>query len=169
MLQINQRAPDFSLPDLGGTTHSLREYLSHVVLINFWSAECPHAARVDGELAADLSVWGSQVILLLIASNINEDPESLRRVAAQRGLPIVLYDAKGTVADLYAALTTPHFFLIDGDGLLRYQGAYDDVTFRQRTARHIYLRQAVQAVLESRNPDPAETAAYGCSIVRYSL
>jgi hypothetical protein len=109
------------------------------------------------------------VLLWTVASNANESIELLQRVAEQRGLPLVLTDAQHLVADLFGAQTTPHFFVIDGQGILRYQGALDDVTFRQREARRFYLLEAVEALLEGRLPDPAETLAYGCSIVRHSL
>jgi hypothetical protein len=65
---------------------------------------------------------------------------------------------------MYGAKATPHFFVIDGDGLLRYSGAFDDVTFRQRTPTHTYLKDAVEAVLRGEAPNPAQTPAYGCAI-----
>jgi hypothetical protein len=77
-----------------------------------------------------------------------------------------LHDSQGLVAE-HGAQTTPHLFLIDPGGFLRYQGAFDDVTFRQRTPTQAYLYQAVEALLAGRLPDPAETPAYGCAIVRY--
>ena len=48
-----------------------------------------------------------------------------------------------------------------------YRGAFDDVTFRQRAATRSYLKDAVEALLAGRNPDLAETAPYGCTIVRH--
>ena len=165
---INAPAPDFELPDLSGQPHTLQDFRGQVVLLNFWSAECPHAARVDGELLNDLRRWGSRVAMISSASNVNEPTELISRVANERNLPLVLHDTQGKVADLYAAQTTPHLFLIDQSGILRYQGAYDDVTFRQRTPTRFYLRQAVQALLSGQMPDPAETPPYGCAIVRHA-
>jgi hypothetical protein len=40
------------------------------------------------------------------------------------------------------------------------------VTFRRRQATRFYLREAVEALFEGRLPEPAETTAYGCAIVR---
>ena len=71
-------------------------------------------------------------------------------------------------SDLYAAVTTPHPYVLDQDGILRYQGALDDVTFRQRTPTRFYLRQAVEAVLAGHAPEPAQTSPYGCTIVRFT-
>ncbi len=167
-LQTNQPAPDFALPDLDGNTHRLSDYRGHIVIINFWSAECPHAARTDEALRPWLEAWGGEVILLPIAANANEPPEMLRRVAEARGLPFVLHDEQRKVADLYGALTTPHVFLVDREGILRYQGAFDDVTFRQPQPKRLYIKEAVEALLTGRLPEVDSTPAYGCTIVRYT-
>ena len=70
--------------------------------------------------------------------------------------------------DLYGSLTTPHIFVIDREGKLRYQGAFDDVTFRQREPTRFYLKDALDALLAGRQPEPAQTTPYGCSIVRHT-
>jgi hypothetical protein len=57
-------------------------------------------------------------------------------------------------------------FVVDRDGILRYRGAVDDITFRQRQATRFFLREAVEALLAGRQPDVGETPAYGCAIVR---
>ncbi len=166
---INQPAPKFSLPDLQGKLHPLHAALGQIVILNFWSAECPHAARVDAELTGYLQSWGPGAMLLSIASNTNEPLDLLDQVAALRGLPVVLLDAEEKIADLYGALTTPHLFVIDVKGILRYQGAFDDVTFRQRTPTRHFLRDAVESLIAGALPSPAETQPYGCAIVRYPL
>jgi peroxiredoxin len=168
LISNGQSAPDFTLPGLDGSHHSLKDYRGHVVVLNFWSAECPHAQRSDQELTSYLESWGEKVALLCIASNANEPPDLLSQVAAERRLPVVLHDPHQQVADLYGAVTTPHVFVIDQGGILRYQGAFDDVTFRQRTPSQHYLRQAVEAVLSGQKPNPQETSSYGCAIVRYA-
>jgi peroxiredoxin len=167
MLAVDQPAPGFRLPDLKAQMHTLRDYLGQVVVLNFWSAECPHVARTDALLATYNQAWGARVTLISIASNFNESSEQVSGIATQRGLPLVLLDRGSVVADLYFALTTPHLYVIDESGVLRYQGAFDDVTFRQRTAAHDYLYEAVEAVLAGARPQPAETPAYGCAIVRF--
>jgi hypothetical protein len=62
----------------------------------------------------------------------------------------------------------PHFYIIDPKGVLRYQGAFDDVTFRQRVSRQAYLEKALEAVLAGGRPDPDQTPPYGCTLVRYA-
>jgi hypothetical protein len=115
---------------------------------------------------ACLVQWGGDVTLLSIASNRNESARELEVAATARRLPTVLLDAQHSVADLYEAVTTPHAFVIDREGILRYRGAVDDVTFRHRKATRFYLEEAVEAMLDGRLPEVPETTAYGCAIVR---
>jgi hypothetical protein len=109
-----------------------------------------------------------QVALLPIASNENEPEEQLREAARQRGLPLVLRDPGGRAAALYDARTTPHAFVLDPTGILRYQGAVDDVTFRHRTPSRWYVEEAVEALLEGRLPIVQDAPPYGCAIVRHT-
>ena len=160
-------APLFNLPDLAGNIHSLSDYLGQITILNFWSAECSWSARRDAELIPLLDKWGQRVTLLPIASNANESYVLISQAVQDRGLPIVLLDRDQSVADLYSAQTTPHFFVIDPSGILRYQGAFDDITFRQRTATCHFLVDAVMALQAERLPDPPSTLPYGCTIVRY--
>ena len=51
----------------------------------------------------------------------------------------VLFDSDGTVGRTYDAKTTPHMFIIDENGRLKYQGAIDDAGgrgfYEQRSSR----------------------------------
>jgi hypothetical protein len=91
----------------------------------------------------------------------------LAAAARRRKVPFVLRDADGSVADRYGAQTTPHVFLINRQGILRYRGAVDDVSFRQREPTRFYLREAVEALLAGRLPEVADVQPFGCTIVRY--
>ncbi len=165
-MQLNQQAPDFELPDLQGIPHQLSDYRGKITIINFWSAECPHSERTDRSLQARSVQWSADVEMLFIAANHNESLEMLEEAARTRGLPTILIDAEHIVADLYQAQTTPHVFVLDRAGILRYRGAVDDVTFRQRKVTRFLLEEAVEALLDGRLPELAETSAYGCTIVR---
>ena len=103
----------FSLPDLEGTPHALSDYRGRVVVVNFWSAECPWAERADTQLKQWLAGWGDRVVLLTVASNVNETLELIAEAARQRGLAPVLLDSGCRVADAWGAQTTPHVFVVD--------------------------------------------------------
>ena len=165
-LQINQEAPDFTLLDLEGKIYSLRDYQGQIVIMNFWSAECPWSQRSDAQIIDYLASWKTGVQYLPIASNANENRELIESVVKIRQLPLMLHDPEQQVADLYGASTTPHLFAIDAEGFLRYQGAFNDVTFRQPEPTIPYLYQAVEALRSDSSPETAETPPYGCTIVR---
>ncbi len=165
-MEINHPAPDFELPDLNGKLHRLSDYRGRIVIVNFWSCECPHSERTDKAIMAMLVQWCDDVTMLSIASNRSENVEAVKNAADARRLPTVLMDAQCFVADLLEAQTTPHVYLIDREGILRYQGAMDDVTFRKRTPSRFFLDEAVESLLEGHLPALTESPAYGCTIVR---
>ncbi len=165
-MQLQQPAPDFELPDLHGSLHKLSAYLGRIIIINFWSAECPHSERTDRLMPELLAQWGEEVIVLPIASNRNESVPMVAEVAKARHVPTILIDVTQAVADLYEAISTPHVFVIDPQGILRYRGAVDNVKFRQPKATRFYLQEVIGALLDGREPDLQETLAYGCAIVR---
>ena len=167
-LELNQPAPEFTLPDLDGRIHMLSDYRGRIVIVNFWSAECPHSERFDTDITTCLAGWGDSVTLLSIASNANEPDGMLTAAALLRKIPVLLRDADQSVADRYGAQTTPHAFVIDRQGILRYRGAVDDVAFRQRVATKFYLKDAVESLLVGQLPDVAEVQPFGCTIVRYA-
>ena len=165
-MQLNQPAPDFELPDLQGIPQTLSGECGKIVIVNFWSAECPHSERTDRYLVDLLEGWQGQVVMFSIAANRSESVPMVAEAAKTRRLPRVLIDAEHIVADIYEAMTTPHAFLVDREGILRYRGAVDNITFRQRQATRFFLPEAVEALLQGCLPEVSETPAYGCVIVR---
>ncbi len=163
-LVLDHPVPSFSLTDLDGRPWSLDHLRGRIVVLYFWSAECAWCQRTDPHVVERAATWGEQVVLLPIASVLEETPEQLRQAAQACGLPLVLHDATQQVAKAYQVQTTPHFFVIDAEGILRYQGAFDDVTFRQRTPTWFYVDEVVRALLAGRAPEIKETLAYGCAL-----
>lgn len=165
-MELHRPAANFELPDLQGKLHRLSDYRGDIIILNFWSAECPHSERTDHYLTDLVAKRNGHVVLLSIAANRNESIQLLEEAAIARRLPIVLIDAAHVTADLYEAQTTPHVFVIDKEGILRYRGAVDDVRFRQKRATRFFLEEALEALLDGRLPELAEVPAYGCTIVR---
>jgi len=165
-MEINDPALDFELPDLTGKLHRLSDHRGKIVIVNFWSCDCPHSERTDRSTMACLVQWGAGVELFSIASNRSESAMDVAEASRARRLPKVLIDSDHRLADLYEAVTTPHSFLIGRDGILRYRGAIDDVKFRQPKATRFFLEEAVESLLEGQLPPLTETPPFGCAIVR---
>jgi len=168
-MDLNQPSPDFELSDLEGRRCRLSDYRGRIVILNFWSCECPHSERTDRNLLALCVQWPDDLVLLPVAANRIETPQALAEAALARHIPRVLTDNQLTVADMFAAKTTPHAYVIDRQGILRYRGAIDDVGLRQRRPTRFYLDEAVEALLYGRLPPVPETQPFGCSIVREAL
>jgi len=113
--------------------------------------------------------WKEDVVLLSIAANRIETVVAVAEAAKNRRLPLVLIDREDIVADLYEAQTTPHVFVIDREGILRYRGRWMTSPFVCRKPTRFYLDEAVEALLDKRLPALAETRAYGCTIVREAV
>lgn len=164
--RVGDAAPDLALPDPDGVIHSLASARGRIVVLNFWSAECEWSARSDPMVIAAVKAAGEKAVLWAIASNPGENPEELRAGAVRAGLPVVLLDWEQRAADAYGAAATPHVFVIDAKGVLRYSGAPDDSTFRQPVPVHTFLKDALLAVLNGVEPPTPRTMARGCAIVR---
>lgn len=164
-MTLGEALPDLALMGIDGRLRRVADARGSVLVLCFWSAECPHSARADRAMAEIARERGGAVQLWPIASNGNESDERIREVARERGLPNVLLDRDQEAARLLAARATPHVFLTDASGVLRYRGAVDDVAIGRRTPTRNFLAEAVAAVLAGREPDPAETAPFGCGLV----
>ncbi len=168
-LAVGKRAPDFTLADaLSGQPVTLSAILGRGVVINFWSVECPWTRYYDDYLIEQAVQWREHgVTLVMVNSNTNETVEQIRDMADAYGMSgPILVDAGGAVAGAYGAQTTPHIFIVDSNGIVVYQGAIDDRSFRQPEPTVNYLNAAVAALLAGEAIHPAETPAYGCTIVR---
>jgi peroxiredoxin len=166
---LSDLAPPFELTGIDGQPYQLSDYAGRIVVLDFWSAQCPWSQHYDAWLAEQAPCWAAQGIhLLAVAANVDEDTALIAAIAAERGLSFpILLDPACHVADAYGAETTPHIFVIDRAGRLAYRGAIDDRSFRQRTATRSYLSDALAALLADRRPEPDEIPPYGCALVRF--
>jgi peroxiredoxin len=161
-------APDIQMTDLNGQPHTLADYAGKVVVLNFWSAECPWSERADKALMPMINTWGEDVVILWIASNASETPQQIEEVSRSRAIAPVILDQEQKLVHLFGAKITPEVFVFDRAGILRYQGGVDNANFRTPEPTRNYLWEAVQSILAGEHPTPAATKAYGCTIVYHS-
>jgi peroxiredoxin len=155
--------------DTSGQPHQLSQYRGSVVVILFWSAECPVSTEYDPYFNQLLDRYADrQVVVLGIDSNVNYGQAEIVQAVDARNVRFpVLRDPDSAIADRFGALTTPHIFIIDPEGCLVYEGGVDDRTFRQREATVNYVDQALNALLAGNTPPIPQTQPYGCTIVRH--
>jgi peroxiredoxin len=165
---LSAPAPDFTLLDQDGTEHRLSQYRGRVVVLEWINPGCPYVqrhyeagtmTRLERELPDEDVVW------LAIDSSNFIVPEASRawRAEHQMAHPI-LQDPAGDVGRRYAARTTPHMFVIDREGTLRYAGAIDDDPRGRSEAPTNHVAQAVRAVLAGEAPPITTTEPYGCTV-----
>jgi len=166
---LGELVNDFALLDSRGERYRLSQLRGRVVVLVFWSAECPVSAEYDAffnELPARYAA--GQVVVLGIDSNVNYGQGEIAEAISARGVRFpILRDGDGDIADRFGALTTPHVYIVDSSGRLVYQGAVDDRTFRQREATVNYVDDALAALVAGTKPSIAQTEPYGCTIVRH--
>ena len=167
-IEIGQQAAQFQLPDTEGESHSPDGNPATVVV--FTCNHCPYAlAWHDRIMEAARDYDGRGVRFLVINSNDadrypRDSLEVMKRRVAQEQWPVpYLHDSSQEVASAYGAKTTPDIFVLDGERRLRYRGA-PDCDYDDPSQNAAWLRGALDAVLEGRAPEPAQTKPVGCSI-----
>jgi peroxiredoxin len=167
-IAIGQQAAHFQLPDTDGESHSPDGNPATVVV--FTCNHCPYAlAWHDRIIEAARDYDGRGVRFLVINSNDadrypRDSLAAMKQRVAQEQWPVpYLHDSRQEVASAYGAKTTPDIFVLDGERRLRYRGAPDS-DYGDPSQNAAWLRGALDAVLEGRAPEPAETKPVGCSI-----
>jgi peroxiredoxin len=167
-LSVGAEAPSFELPDTNGRPHSPDGAPATVVV--FTCNHCPYALAWQDRIAQAARDYADRgVQFLAINSNDAEryprdSYEAMQQRVAAEDWPLpYLHDASQDVARAYGAQKTPDVFVLDSDRRLRYRGAPDS-DYDDPSQDGAWLRQALDAVLEGRDPAPEKTQPVGCSI-----
>jgi len=175
--QIGQPAPDFTALDSKGGSVRLSQYLGKTVVLEWTNADCPYTRKhyTSGNMQStqalaqkDGIVWLTVISSAPGKQGYVNGPAADQLTQSRGAVPTaVLLDPTGTVAREYGAKTTPHMFVIDKTGTLRYMGGIDSIATADAAdipRAEPYLKEAMLAVAQD-NPAPhAVTKPYGCSI-----
>lgn len=121
-------APDFTLVDQFGNSHTLSEYKGKTVFLNFWATWCgpcrmemPYIQKVYEEYGSN----GGDVIILGVANpkteenpnNSDVSQEEVERFLSENGYtyPVVM-DLDGSIFATYGIQAFPTTFMIDKNG-----------------------------------------------------
>jgi peroxiredoxin len=171
-LQPGDPAPAFSLPGTDGRTCSLDGLSDKPVLVIVFSCNhCPYVQAYEDRLVAiqrDYAARGVQVIAVNSNDDVNYPEDGFEQMVARaraKGFNFLyLRDASQAVARAYGATHTPQLFVFDRARSLRYTGKIDDNWQNPKAVTRQYLRDAIDALLNGRNPVEAQTHAIGCTI-----
>jgi peroxiredoxin len=175
--QIGKPAPDFQGTDSKGNPVSLSQYRGKEVVLEWTNADCPYTRKhyTSGNMqgAQALAQKNGVVWLTVISSAPGKQgyvngPAADALTQSRKAQPTaVLLDPTGTIGRLYGAKTTPHMFVIDKDGVLKYMGGIDSIATSDVAdipKAEPYLKEAMLAVAQGAPVSHAVTTPYGCAV-----
>ncbi len=165
-------APDFTLKDPSGQTHSMQDSLTEKgLLIAFICNHCPYVKAIADRLAEDARELIEEGFgVLAVMSNDytrvpTDSPENMARFAKQHGFPFpYLVDEDQSVGKAYGAVCTPDFFGFNARGALQYRGRLDSAAMGDSTGRTRELVEAMRLIAETGEGPREQTPSMGCSI-----
>jgi len=156
------------LTDQAGTEHTLADYRGQIVVLEWVNPRCPfvqrhYQARTMASLVERFPE--DRVQWLAVDSSNFVQPDDSQEWREEHGLTYpILQDPAGDGGRLYGAQTTPHMYVIDPQGTLRYAGAIDDDPRGREDEPTNYVQGAVQALLDGGEPEVTQTEPYGCTV-----
>ncbi len=180
-LALGSPAPDFNLPGVDGRNHALKDFAQAKILVLIFTCNhCPTAQYYEErikQLVTDYQAKG--VALVAIMPN---DPGSVRldelgwtdlsdslaemkiRAQFKRYNFPYLYDGDSeAVSRAYGPVVTPHAFIFDAERKLRFAGSIDD-SEREQFVKVRHVRNALDALLDGKEPPVTKTKVVGCSV-----
>lgn len=169
-LGVGHRLEPMTLADIHGKPVTLEAGQDHkALLLVCFSADCPLSAKFAPELARlEKDCAAQQVRMILVDPIKDETTGAIQGFLTKNGLtsPAVL-DKEGKVTAALHARTTTESFLIDPGHTVAYRGAINDqygLGYQIDAPRHLYLRDALAAVIKGEAPRVAATSAPGCAL-----
>ncbi len=174
---VGKPAPQFTAVDSNGKSHALADFKGKTVVLEWTNDGCPYVRKHYGsgnmqKLQQEVTAVGG-VWLSIISSAPGKQGyvhgAGANELTTSRGAhpTAVLLDPAGAIGRAYEAQTTPHMFVIDPTGNVRYMGAIDDQPTTDvttiATARN-YVREAFKAVSSGGKVAETATDPYGCSV-----
>jgi len=170
-LAIGAKAPAFSLANaVDGKTYAFKPGDGKISVVFFTCNQCPYAKAFEPRLIEIAKQYASKgVTFYAIDSNdearyAEESLANMKDRALTKGYPYpYLKDNDSSIAHAYGARVTPHVYVIDQKGTLRYRGYVDD-SARPEERKTTGLTDALDAVIANKTVANTETRAFGCTI-----
>jgi len=171
---VGQPAPAFTLADLDGNDVSLADYAGKTVVVEWFNPDCPFVKYAHGPKGplrglADKHAESGVVWLAVNSGAPGKQGHGVERnKKAVEGYAMnhpVLIDESGAVGRAFGAKTTPHMFVVNGEGVLVYAGALDNAPLGN--AKGTFTNHVDAALANLASGSDVETATskpYGCSV-----
>ena len=173
-VEVGKKVQDFTLKDVDGKTHSLSDFKGKTVVLEWTNPNCPFVQRVYGQKimpTLQKEMTGKDVVWLTINSTSPdhgdfESASSLKETYREwnAAFTALLLDPDGKVGKMFHARTTPHMFVITGDGTLAYDGAIDDDPRGSKSEKTNYIKAAFTELNAGKGVSTSVTRPYGCSV-----
>ena len=172
-------APTFELLDSYGENVSLSSFKGNTVVLEWTNHDCPFVAKhykTGNMQSTQLLAKEQGVVWLTIISSAPGTqgfvlPAKANQLTSSRSAKPnhVLFDPEGGVGKMYGAKTTPHMYVIDDQGVLRYQGAIDDaggIGFMNKNLLEAnnYVKNALTEIQGGQAVSTRVSKPYGCSV-----
>lgn len=175
---VGAAAPDFTLVDSKGVSHSLASFKGKTVVLEWFNKGCPfvkkHYEGSTNMQALQKRYTDKGVVWLTVVSSAEgkqgfETPADTEKTRAEWKIAstATLLDTKGDVGRMYDAKTTPHMYVIDPKGLLVYNGAIDSKSSSDAAdipKSQNYVAGALDLLTAGKPVALASTKPYGCSV-----
>ena len=170
--KVGEKAPAFTLKDTKGKDVKLADFAGKIVVLEWINPDCPYVvgAYNSGSIPNaynKVKEIDSNIVWLAINSGHNSTVERNDTWIKQKELKYpILLDPEGKVGHSYDAKRTPHMFVIDKTGVLRYHGAIDDNQLGDKKGDDItnYVVNAVKQISAGETVSPDHVPAYGCTV-----
>ncbi len=148
---------------------------SEGLLVMFSCNTCPYVMKSQPRTTEMIKYAKKKGIGMLIL-NSNETQrhdvdgiDAMKKYAMEQNYTVpYLVDRNSLVADAFGASHTPEVFLFDKNGKLIYKGAMEDNPSNPENSKKMYLKDAIDAMMLGKAPDPNSTRSIGCGIKRQS-
>lgn len=172
--KVGEPAPDFTLTDSEGKTHTLSGLRGKIVVIEWANPQCPvwkglYERELMQQAQKQAKEAAPEVVWLAVNSTFNTTERENNAWLKRFRVPWpILLDLEGDVARRFDARTTPHMFIIDAKGILVYSGAFDDdpngVKAKKGETVVNYVVSAVAQLKAGQPVKPDRTRPYGCDL-----
>ena len=116
---FRSRAPDFSLPTLGGGTFTLSELQGLPVVLTFWNFECVRCQEEMPFMMAASTDFKDTI--QFVGVHILGTEMDVQQFFGDAELDMLVpLDLDGQIAAGYSVSYTPTTFFLDSDGIVRY-------------------------------------------------